>query len=329
MHIPAAVCDLDRSRHGRELVHVLRGSRLLDPNIYVGSQQELDDLLKEGTVKVGLIIPPGFGTDLTNGQGTTIQVLQDGTETLTAMTSGAYLEGASYVYAQRVAGSGPLSVAIEQEEFVDPRSRSWFNEDLRKENFQIPAEMAAGAAWLATLLPALAIVREREQGTLEQLFVTPLRSIELITGKAALAAVITFVGFLEALAVSTLYLEVPLQRSLALLLLLGVFYIFVEMGWGLVISTIVKTQGQAFIASLFWLLLESILSGQMLPVENMPRAAQAAAQLMPSTHFSSITRCIMLRGSTLSDLWPQAIALAALGLALYAPAASSLQKRAG
>jgi ABC-2 type transport system permease protein len=329
MHIPTAVCDQDRSRYSRDLVGMLRGSRLLDPDIYVGSQEELERLLKEGKVKVGLVIPPDFGTSLITGHGTTVQVLQDGSETLTAMTSGAYLEGASYVYAQRMAGSGTLSVAIQRVEFIDPRSRIWFNEDLRKENFQIPAEMAAGVAWLATLLPAVAIVRERERGTLEQLFVTPLRSTELIVGKATLAAIITFLGFLEALAVSTLHLGVPLRGSLALLLMLGAFFIFVEMGWGLVISAIVRTQGQAFIATVFWLLLESILSGQILPVENMPRAVQAAAQLMPSTYFSAITRGIMLRGSALPDLWPQVIGLAVLGLALYVLAATRLQKRVG
>lgn len=329
MHIPTAVYDQDRSRYSRELVSMLEGSHLFDADVYLGSQKELERLLKEGTVKVGLVIPPEFGSHLINGRGATVQVLQDGADTLTARTSAAYLEGASYIYAQRMAGEGTLSVATQQGEFVDPRSRIWFNEDLRKENFQIPAEMAAAVAWLATLLPAVAIVRERERGTLEQLFVTPLRSIELIVGKASLAAVITFLGFLEALAISTLYLEIPLRGSLSLLLMLGAFYIFVEMGWGLVISAIVRTQGQAFIATLFWLLLESILSGQILPVENMPRAIQAAAQLMPSTHFSAVTRGIMLRGSTLPDLWPQVIALAALGLALYALAATRLHKRIG
>jgi ABC-2 type transport system permease protein len=329
MHIPTAVYDQDCSRYSRDLVSLLRGSRLFDPDVYVSSQAELDHLLKEGTVKVGLVIPPDFGTDLTSKRGTTVQVLQDGTETLTAITSGAYLEAASYMYAQRIAGRRTLSVATQQLESIDPRSRIWFNEDLRKENFQIPAEMAAGVAWLATLLPAVAIVRERERGTLEQLFVTPLRSIELIVGKAALAAVITFLGFLEALAVSTLYLEVPLRGSLSLLLTLGAFYIFVETGWGLVISTVVRTQGQAFIATLFWLLLESILSGQVLPVENMPRVAQCVARLMPSTHFSAITRGIMLRGSLLPDLFPQVAALTVLGFALYTLAASSLRKRTG
>jgi ABC-2 type transport system permease protein len=329
MHIPTGVYDQDRSRHSRDLVGMLRGSRLFDPDTFVGSQAELEHLLQEGTVRVGLVIPPHFGSDLVSGDGSTVQVLQDGSDTLTAKTSSAYLEAASYVYAERLATDGTLSVAVSEVAFVDPRSRIWFNEELRKENFQIPAEMAAAVAWLATLLPAVAIVREREKGTLEQLFVTPLRSLELIVGKATLAAVITFIGFLEALAVSTLYLGVPMRGSLALLLALGGFYIFVEMGWGLVISAVVRTQGQAFIATLFWLLLESVLSGQILPVENMPRAVQAAAQLMPSTHFSKVTRGIMLRGSTLTHLWPQVIALAVLGIGLYALAAARLQKRMG
>ncbi|MGD9028431.1 MAG: ABC transporter permease [Anaerolineae bacterium] len=329
MHIPTAVYDQDRSRSSRDLVGMLRGSRLFDPDIYVGSQEELEHVLQEGTVRIGLVIPPHFGADLVSGGGTTVQVLQDGSDTLTARTSAAYLEAASYIYAERMATEGTFSVAVTQVETLDPRSRIWFNEELRKENFQIPAEMAAAVAWLATLLPAVAVVREREQGTLEQLFVTPLRSFELIVGKATLAAAITFVGFLEALAVSTLYLGVPMGGSLALLLLLGGFYIFVEIGWGLFISALVRTQGQAFIATLFWLLLESILSGQILPVETMPRAVQVAAQLMPSKHFSTITRGIMLRGSTMTHLWPQVIALALLGIGLYALAAARLRKRIG
>ena len=327
LHIPTGVYDQDGSRSSRELLSMLRGSRLFDPDLHVGSQGELEHLLHNGTVKIGLVIPPHFGADLASGAGTTVQVLQDGSDTLTARTSAVYLEAASHVYAERMAMDGTLSVPVSQIGTLDPRSRIWFNEELRKENFQIPAEMAAAVGWLATLLPAVAIVRERERGTLERLFVTPLRSFELIAGKATLAAVITFVGFLEALAVSTLYLGVPMRGSLALLLLLGAFYIFVEIGWGLFISALVRTQGQAFIATLFWLLLESILSGQILPVENMPQAVQAVAHLMPSKHFSTITRGIMLRGSNVTHLWPQVIALACLGIGLYALAAARLRKR--
>lgn len=324
MHIPTAVYDQDRSPSSRRLVSMLRGSRLFDPDYYVGSQAELEQLLERGTAKVALVIPHNFGADLAGGRGTMVQVLQDGTETLTALLAGAYLEGASYVYAQRMMGVELPGVDLE---FVDPRSRVWFNEDLRKENFQIPAELAALVAWLATLLPAVAIVRERERGTLEQLFVTPMRSIELILSKGLVAAVITYLGFLEALAIVAFRIQVPLRGSIALLMVLAAFYIFVEMGWGLVISAVVKTQGQAFLATFFWIMLESILGGQVLPVENMPPAVQMVARMMPNTHFSVIVRRIMLRGSTLTDLWPQVAALGMLGIILYALAAARLRKR--
>jgi len=324
MHIPTAVYDQDRSPASRRLASMLRASQLFDPDYHVNSQAEVEQLLEQGTVKVGLVIPPRFGADLAGGRGTTVQVLQDGTETLTCLLAGAYLEGASYVYAQQMTETKSAGVELE---FVDPRSRVWFNETLRKENFQIPAEMAAAVAWLAVLLPAVAIVRERESGTLEQLFVTPMRPIELILGKGILAAAIAFLGFLEALAVSTLHLRVPLRGSLALLMVLAAFYIFVEMGWGLVISAVVRSQGQAFIASFFWLMLESILGGQILPVENMPHVVQMVARVMPNTHFTVIVRSIMLRGSTLVDVWPRVMVLAALGVVLYTLAAARLRKR--
>lgn len=324
LHIPTAVYDQDRGSSGRRLVSMLRGSGLFDPDYYVGSQAEMEQLLEDGTVKVGVVIPPDFGADLVGGRGTTVQVLQDGTETLTSLLAGAYLEGASYVYAQRILEVPSAGVELE---FVDPRSRVWFNEELRKENFQIPAELAAAVAWLATLLPAVTIVRERERGTLEQLFVTPMRSIELILSKGILAAGIAFLGFLEGLAVAVWCIQVPLRGSCILLMMLAAFYIFVEMGWGLVISAVAKTQGQAFLAAFFWIMLESILGGQVLPVDNMPPAVQTFARLMPNTHFSTIVRNIMLRGATLTDLLPQVGALAVLGVALYALAALRLRKR--
>jgi ABC-2 type transport system permease protein len=324
MRIPTAVYDQDRSAASRQLVGLLEGSRLFAADQYANSPAEVERLLRQGIAKVGIIIPPDFGTDLAAGRRTTVQVLQDGSETLTSMLASAYLEGASYIYAQRMTRLQPTGVTLE---FVDPRSRVWFNEDLRKECFQLPAEMAAAVAMLATFLPAVAIVRERERGTLEQLFVTPMRSIELILSKGILAAGIAYLGFLEALAMITLYYRVPMRGSLALLLFLTVFYVFVELGLGLFISTAVRTQSQALLAAFFWLMLESILSGQILPVENMPPVVQWVAQLAPNTHFAVIVRSIMLRGSTLADLWPRLLALTVLGTALYGAASARLQKR--
>jgi len=328
MHIPTAICDHDRSPASRSLVSMLRGSDLFDPDYHVRSVQELEQLLQQGTAKVGLVIPDRFGSDLATGRGTTVQALLDGSETLTAHVTEAYLEGVSYLYARRVLSStADLSVSVGEIQVVEPRSRLWFNESMREENFSLPAEMVTAVAMLAALLPAVSIVREREMGTLEQLFVTPIRSIELILSKGILAGTIAFLCFLEAVAVVTLPLAVPLQGSLGLLLGLGLFFIFVEMGCGLVISAIARTQGQALLAAFFWLILESILSGQILPVENMPRVVRTLAQLAPSTHFTSIARNLMLKGSTLPELWVQCLSLALLGAVLYALAVARLRKR--
>jgi len=328
MHIPTAVYDQDLSVASRELVTMLRNSRSFDPDYYVSSQDELEKLLERGTVKAGLVIPPDFGADLRlGGPGASVQVLLDGTETTTALLAQAYLEGAGYAYVERRLGEAVIEKAVGNLEQVRLRARVWFNEDLRREDFQLPAEMAGSVAMLAIVLSAVAIVRERETGTLEQLFVTPMRPIELIVGKSLLALIIAYLGFLGMLALNVLYFEVPLRGSLALLMLLTAGYIFVELGWGLLISVIARTQGQGLLGAFFIVILEVILSGQILPVEYMPRPIQVISYLMPNRHYSAIVRDIMLRGSSLPDLWPHVIALALLGVALYTLAATRLHKR--
>jgi ABC-2 type transport system permease protein len=328
MHIPTAVYDQDHSPASRQLTTALCNSRIFDPDYRASSQAELEHLLAQGSARVGLTIPPDFGGDATSGAAT-VEVLLDGSETSTALVAQAYLEGMAYVYAQQMLSEQlpRFSVAITELEPVEVRPRVWFNEDLRREVFQLPAEMAGPVALLAVLLPAVAITREREAGTLEQLFVTPMRSIELIVGKSVLTWIVTFLGFLGMLALNVFHFQVPLRGSAALLLVLTAYYIFVEMGWGLLVSAVARTQGQGFLGAFFVVILEVILSGQILPVEYMPRAVQMASCLAPNRHYTAIVRDIMLRGSSLADLWPQVVALGILGIALYTLAAARLQKR--
>ncbi|NIO72229.1 MAG: ABC transporter permease [Anaerolineae bacterium] len=330
MHIPTAVYDQDHSPASRRLVAMLRNSQHFDTDYYVSSQAELERLLERGTVKVGLLIPQDFEAELSvGGRGTTAQVLLDGTETTTSLLAQAYLDGAAYEYVQQILDqeSSGEAVVIGELEQVEARSRVWFNEELRREVFQLPAEMAGALAMLAVLLPAVAIVREREMGTLEQLFVTPMYPIELIVGKSLVAFLIAYLSFLGMLALNVFHFQVPLRGSLALLMILTGYYIFVELGWGLLISVVARTQGQGFLGAAFFVILEVILSGQVLPVEYMPRAAQVVSLLMPNRHYTAIVRGIMLKGSTLGDLWPQVIALGILGIILYALAANRLRKR--
>ena len=329
-HIPTAVYDQDRSPDSRRLVQMLRYSRHFDPDYHVASRAELEQLLQRGTARVGLIVPRGFGADSSSsGQGAVVQVLLDGTEISTSLLAQAYLEGMSFQYARRMLGgeSGRWSVVVGELELVEARARVWFNEDLRTESFQLPAEMAGALALLAVFLPAVAIVREREVGTLEQLFVTPIRPFELVVGKSLLALAIAYLGFLGMLALNVLHFRVPLRGSLALLLVLTACYLFVELGWGLLISVIATTQGQGLVGAFFLVVLEVILSGQILPVEFMPRAVQLVSYMMPNRHYTAIVRGVMLKGSGLADLWLHVVALGVLGVALYAVAAARLRKR--
>jgi len=327
MHIPTAVCDQDLSADSRRLVCMLRNSRYFDPDYHVGSQAELEQLLEKGEVKVGLFVPQDFGAKLTaEDQGATAQVLLDGTETTTALLAQAYLEETAYEYVQRQGSAGGVTVTGGLER-VDARSRAWFNEDLREKTLDLPDELADSLVLLAIFVPALLITREREAGTLEHLFVTPMRPIEMIIGKGLLAFTVAYLGFLGMLALLVFHFQIPFQGSLALLMGLTAYYVLVEMGWGLLISTIARTQGQSLMGAYILCVVEIILSGRVLPVAYMPRITQAVSLMMPNRHYTAILRGIMLKDYALADLWPQLVSLAVLGVVLYTVAAFRLQKR--
>jgi len=327
MHIPTAVCDQDLSADSRRLVHMLRNSRYFDPDYHVGSQAELEQLLEKGEVKVGLVIPQDFGAELTaEDKGATAQVLLDGTETTTALLAQAYLEETAYEYVQRQGAAGGVTVAGGLER-VDARPRAWFNEDLGEKTLDLPDELADSLLLLAIFVPALLITREREAGTLEHLFVTPMRPIEMIVGKGLLAFVVAYLGFLGMLALLVFHFQIPFQGSLPLLMGLTAYYILVEMGWGLLISTVARTQGQSLMGAYILGVVEIILSGRVLPVAYMPWITQAMSLVMPNRHYTAILRGIMLKDYALSDLWPQLVSLAVLGIVLYTVAAFRLQKR--
>jgi ABC-type multidrug transport system permease subunit len=327
MHIPTAVCDQDLSADSRRLVRMLRNSRYFDPDYHVGSQVELEQLLEKGEVKVGLFVPQDFGAKLTaEDQGATAQVLLDGTETTTALLAQAYLEEMAYEYAQRQGSAGGVTVTGGLER-VDARPRAWFNEDLREKTLDLPDELADSLVLLAIFVPALLITREREAGTLEHLFVTPMRPIEMIVGKGLLAFTVAYLGFLGMLALLVFHFQIPFQGSLALLMGLTAYYILVEMGWGLLISTIARTQGQSLMGAYILCVVAIILSGRVLPVAYMPRITQVVSLVMPNRHYTAILRGIMLKDYALTDLWPQLVSLAVLGVVLYTVAAFRLQKR--
>ncbi|MFQ5612816.1 MAG: ABC transporter permease [Anaerolineae bacterium] len=323
-HLPTAVLDRDHSQAARQVVAAARNSGRFAPDLYASDGAEVNHLLDSGLAQAALVIPRGFEKDLRAGQTAQLQLLLDGSNAATADIARSYGQAIVGHYALEAVsqgGSGRWPPAP-----VSARSRVWFNEDLRSENFFVPGEIGAVLAFLILILTAISIVREKERGTLEQLMVTPLRSIEIIIGKAVPAVGLTFIGLLAMVAAALYWFQVPLRGSLALLLGLSGLYIIVEMGWGLLISSVARTQGQALMAAFFLDSLDVVLSGYLMPLENMPRAAQWASSLVPLRYYIVITRNIFLKGSGLPELWSPVLALCLLGAGLFALAAWRLRR---
>jgi ABC-2 type transport system permease protein len=210
---------------------------------------------------------------------------------------------------------------------IDLRTRAWFNPDLKSRYFNVPGVIAVILLLTSLLLTSMAVVREREIGTMEQLMVTPIRPFELILGKTLPFALICLADVLAVTAVGVLWFHIPIYGSLWLLLSGAILYLMSTIGVGLFISTISHTQQQALMSSFFFYLPAVLLSGFMFPISNMPLAAQWLTYLNPLRYFLVIIRGIFLKGSGLETLWPQFAALAVLGIALLSISSTRFQKR--
>ncbi len=315
-HLPTIVSDMSGSRAARELVTTLRNSNRFDPRIIVAGSAEAKSRLRDGSARAAVIVPANFARRMEqHDRPARVQVLLDGTEPVTALIAQAYAEETILHFANaRLAGQLPAMPA----EPVDARVRVRFNESLRGENFYIPGELADILAALVIVITAIALSRERERGTIEQLAVTPLRPIELIVGKALPAMFIAYSQFLVMLVVAMFWFHVPLHGSAGLLLILATLFVTVEAGWGIFLSSLSWTQGQALVTAFFYVSIETVVSGYMIPPEQMPAAAQWLSRIFPLRYFVAILRGIFLRGATLADLWPEVLALAVLGMGVFA-----------
>ena len=326
-HVPVVVVDGDRSPRSRQLIERFSASSYFDVVREEMHPRDVDDDLARGRAWLAIIVPPGFGNAL-EGRGPSasrnVQVLADGTDSNSS--------GVAMAYASALVGD--MNAAIAEERGVRPgaidgRIRVWFNPQLESRNFMVPGVIALLLLVVTANLSSMAIVRERELGTLDQLNVTPLSRWELILGKLLPYALVGFVDVLLVMAVAVYWFEVPLLGSVWLLLGGSVIYLLCTLGLGLLVSTISSTQQQAMMTSTFFFLVPMIyLSGFIFPIENMPRAMQWLTTLIPLRYFLIIVRGIFLTGVGLDVLWPQFAALAGWGVTVLTLAAVRSRKRA-
>jgi len=328
-HLPMAVLDQDHSVASRRLADAYRASSYFDVDFYAQNDRELARLIDSGQARVGLTIPPGYGDQLARGSVAEVSMIIDGSDPTIAnaalSAAAAIGQAHSASVAQKVmARSGPAVAALPG---VNVETRVWYNPNMISANYMVPALIGLILQTLTALLTAVAIVREREQGTLEGLIVTPIRAPELILGKIVPYVLVAFTAMLEILLVGTLWFKVPINGSVTLLLALAALFLLSSLGIGLLVSTAAHTQQEAMMLAFFTILPSVFLSGFMFPISAMPQVLQWASKAIPLTYFLVIDRGIVLKGNSMDILQPQVTALAAFGAAILTLAVARFRKR--
>lgn len=335
--VPTAVLDLDWTAETREVVRRFESSGYFRIVRRVDRADDVRDLIDRGVVKVALQFDPGFSTDLRRGRTAVLQVIVDGTDSNTASVVTNYAVRIVARYAEEVAAAGRevrrIAIAPSMEAMaapqaaVDLRSRAWFNPDLQSRRFYVPGVIALLVMLSSLLLTSMAIVREREAGTMEQILVTPIRPIELVLGKTLPFALMGFVHVGLVTVVAVAWFEVPVRGSLLLLFVATGLYLLSTLGIGLFISTISRTQQQALMSTFFFFQPAMLLSGFVFPIANMPEAIQYLTLANPLRHFLVILRGIFLKGSGPAVLWEQMLALLIIGTVVFTVSTLRFRKR--
>jgi len=323
--IPIAIVDADRSTASRELIHRFETSANFKIVAMPGSTGEIDSYLDRGEAWMVLSIPPDYGRKVGSGRPTTIQLVADGTDSNSTGVAMGYAQSLIGGYIQDLTADAAPGASVTG--LVRPEIRVWFNPRLESRDFMIPGIVALLLLVITTNLSAMAIVREKEIGTLEQLNVTPLARWELITGKLLPYA---FIGIIDVILVTTVavtWFRIPLLGSPLLLFATSCIYLLTTLGLGLFISTISNTQQQATMTATFFVMTPMMyLSGFIFPIENMPVVIQPITYLIPLRYFIIIVRGIFLKGVGWHVLWPQVTALLAWGIVIVALAVARSRK---
>ena len=315
-NLPLMVLDQDQSSASRAVVTALENTGTFALKAQSPDMDTIQDALDRGQINAAVIIPPNFDNELASPTGhPSLAVLLNGAESTPATAALRAVEGAIRNMGQRVTLH---RLGLNEEDFAgfDASLRVWFNETLTEAFYMIPAELSLMLEFTTLIFAALSFSRERELGTLEQLLVMPFSSMEIIIGKSIPVVLVSLFDFVLMLSAVHFVFGVPVRGSLPLLLMLAFGYLLVELGKGMVISIVSRTQHQAFLLVMMIGLTDFMFTGYAAPVESMPAVMQFVANFIPAHHWLDILRGILLKGAGLDVLWPHVLALAGLGLVI-------------
>ena len=327
-HVALGVHDLDHSVVSRELVARFVGSSYFDVVGYLQDEKGVQESLDRARVQAILRIPRGFQQRWESGRTAQLQLLVDGTDSNTASVVLQYSsritaqlsEKAFSERLQRRLGRPPQLGSVQLQ------TRAWFNENLESRLYYVPGVIAMIVSMVTLMLSSMAIVREKEMGTIEQILVTPIRPMEFILGKTLPFALISFMDVLLISLVGIFWFQVPLRGSPLWLFFGTALYLMSTLGIGLLISSVSQTQQQVMMTTTFFYMPAVLLSGMVFPIANMPQVVQWLTFLNPMRYFLVIIRGIFLKGVGPAILWPEMLALAILGTTTLWMAARKFRK---
>jgi ABC-2 type transport system permease protein len=300
------------------------------------NEKDIQEILDRGDAQVVVRVLPGFGRDILLGRPTSAQILVDGTNSNTASLASAYTSQLVASYSGSLAGGqmqpkvmarlGMGTISMKSPRLTDS-ARVWFNPDLKSRNYFIPGVISNLLMVVTVMLTAMAIVREKEIGTMEQLMVTPIRPLELMIGKMAPAAMVGIMDLVLMTSAALLIFGIPFRGNPLLLICSAALFLLTSLGMGLFISTIASTQQQAIMSSSLIAIPTFMLSGFAYPIRNMPIAVQYFTYLNPLRYLIEIVRGIFLKGTGFAVLWPQMLALAVYGVTVMGLSATSFRKK--
>lgn len=327
--VPMVLVDQDRSPGSRDLVDRFVSSGYFSLVAVEEHPRAIDPWLVSGRGHVALVIGAGYGAAREGGKTARVQMLADGSDSsastqalgyASAIVNGADQERVRELIGRVLGGATPGR--------IDLVPRVYYNPDLKSRWFYVPAVLAMILMIMTMILSAMAVVREKEIGTLEQLMVTPVKPWQLLVGKLAPFAAIGTVQVFLVAAVAVFWFGVPLRGSFLLLLAITQLFLLNTLGLGLLVSTFARNQQQAMMAAAFLVMIPMIyLSGLIFPIENMPRAIQTITYAIPLRYYSNVIRGIFLKSATLGDLWRECVILAAMGTGLMTVASLRFRKR--
>lgn len=323
-NVKTVVWDQDKSITSREFLEKYEKSGYFSMLYYVSSYGEIEQHIDNGDAIMAIIIPPDFEKDVLGGRTSKLQTIFDGSDGNKALIAAGYSQGITISFASNIVNeflerSGKKNMPVTRLPVIEAETRAWYNPDLVTRNYMLPGIVGMLIMVVTINLTSLAIVKEKEIGTFEQLIVTPLKSYQIIIGKLVPFSILGFVSITIVVTVMRFWFGIEVKGSVPLLYFAAFLFMLSTLGLGLFVSTISRTQQQATMTSFFGVMMPMIyLSGFSFPIDNMPLWIQYITYLIPLRYFITIVRGIILKGVGLNELYWEFLALLIFGIAILA-----------